>query len=186
MRINIHDTFKSWRHFIDTAKRLYRFLGQYNLEIKSMCIYATLCNKDTKKVTTLNVYDKDGNFTDEVGFDIGYFEWENHSYEGMTLRYALDESLLNQKEYRSKRNAACKQRDEEALRCDFENNYLPVTKTTPKGRNKRTYNSVADLEKLGYDYRKIKKAIDENKTYRDYIWVKSETFLKTLDKVESL
>lgn len=27
MRINVHDKFKSWQHFIDVVKQLYKFTG---------------------------------------------------------------------------------------------------------------------------------------------------------------
>lgn len=176
MRINIHDAFKSWRDFVDVAKRLYRTFNSVNSEITSMCVYVTLANKDTGEFTTLNIRDNKSGLEYEAGIDIGYYEWEDNDYDGMFMKYTYEKELLSQREYKAQRECANRQRSEEALLQDFENNYLPVTKTTLRGRSKSVFKSVADLERRGYDYKKVKKAIDENKLCYNYIWLKQKLF----------
>ena len=60
MRINIHDKFKSWRHFIKFVKGLYRSLDKRGVEIKSICVYANIVDKESQKSTSLYLRDEDG------------------------------------------------------------------------------------------------------------------------------
>lgn len=85
MRINIHDKFKSWRHFVKLVKNLYRSLNQKGVEIKSLCIYANIVDKESQKSTGLCLWDENGEMLGEVGIDVGYFEWLNHGHDGMVF-----------------------------------------------------------------------------------------------------
>ena len=73
MRINIHDKFKSWRHFVKFVKGLYRSLDQKGVEIKSLCVYANIVNKETQKPTELIFEDESGKILDKAGLDVGYY-----------------------------------------------------------------------------------------------------------------
>lgn len=170
MKINIHDKFKSWRHFIDVVKRLYRKLDENNLEVKSLCIYANVVNKETQKCSGLCLYDKDGNYIDEVGMDIGYFEWLKFTYDGMIISYKAESNLLNQQAYQRERSVHKNTAKYDEDIADFENNYLPVICRTKGGKKRKVYKKVSNIKGDKFDWKYIKQAIDEGKLYRGYKW----------------
>lgn len=178
MKINVHDKFKSWRHFIDVAKRLYRFLDQHNLELRTITSYISVENKDTHKLTSLYVVDEYEEWSEEVGIDIGYFEWDKPKYDGMIIKYKCESDLLNQKEYKSERyhyQAEQRRLEREAQLAaeskDFAEQYLPVRSLTKKSGVKKTdFNTVKQLASYGYDWRKVQESIDEGKCYKDCRW----------------
>jgi len=179
MRINIHDKFKSWRHFIDVVKQLYKFLDSHNLEVRTITSYITVANKDTNKCTTLYIVDKDDESDcEEVGFDIGYFEWEDTKKDGMTIKCERESELLNQMQYKSKRyHYQAEERQKEKLKRDanaakeFEEKYLPVRSLTKKtGVKKCDFKTVKQISNYGYDWKKVKRAIDNDACYKDCRW----------------
>lgn len=177
MRINIHDKFKSWRHFIKFVKGLYRSLDKKGVEIKSICVYANIVDKESQKSTSLYLQDEDDKMLGEVGIDAGYFEWLNHGYDGMILQYKLEDELLNQAQYNYKR----KQNESKILNSkeekEFEEKYLPVTCETKGGKKVKTFTTISEIQMRGYNWKFVKRAIDNNKCYKNKIW-KSEKFQK--------
>ena len=178
MKINVHDKFKSWRDFLNLAKRLYKILDSHNLELRSITAYISVESKDTHKLTSLYVVDEDKDYREEVGFDIGYFEWEESQHDEMMIQCKPESELMNQAAYKYTRSRFQTQlRREEREKEDavvlqsFENDYLPVRSLTKKsGIRKEDFNTVKQLEKKGYDWKKVKIAIDEGKCYKEYRW----------------
>lgn len=95
MRINIHDSFKTWRDFVTTAKTIYRFFSNQNLEIKSMVIYANLVNKTTNKSYT--IYRKTNDEKIKQGIDVGC-KFNNNDY-GSHIILTDEKCLMTQQEY---------------------------------------------------------------------------------------
>lgn len=95
MRINIHDSFKTWRDFVTTAKIIYRFFNNQNLKIKSMVVYANLVDKTTNKSYT--IYRKTNDDKIKQGIDVGR-KFNNNDYDSHIL--LIDEKcLMSQQEY---------------------------------------------------------------------------------------
>lgn len=170
MRINIHDKFKSWRHFVKFAKELYRSLDQKGVEIKSLCIYANIVHKESRKSTELCLRNKNGEVLGEVGVDAGYFEWLNHGYDGMIFQYKLEDELLNQTQYNYKR----KQNEREILNSkeekEFEEKYLPIICETKGGKKIKNFTTIFEMQTRGYNWKSVKNAIDNGKSYKNRIW----------------
>lgn len=177
MRINIHDKFKSWRHFVKFVKELYRSLDQKGVEIKSLCIYVNIANKESQKSTELCLRDKNGEVLGEVGIDAGYFEWLNHGYDGMIFQYKLEDELLNQAQYNYERKKSERKIFDDKEEKHFEENYLPVTCETKGGKKVKVFTTIFEMQKRGFNWKFVKKAIDNNKCYKNKIW-KSEKFFK--------
>lgn len=177
MRINIHDKFKSWRHFIKFAKGLYRSLDKRGVEIKSICVYANIVDKESQKSTSLYLCDEDDKMVGEVGIDAGYFEWLNYGCDGMVLQYKLENELLNQAQYNYKR----KQNEIKILNSkeekEFEEKYFPIICETKNGKKVKTFATISEIQTRGYNWKFVKKAIDNNKCYKNKIW-KSKKILK--------
>ena len=184
MRINIHDKFKSWRHFIKFVKGLYRSLDKKGVEIKSICIYANIVDKESQKSTSLYLRDKDNKLLGEVGIDVGYFEWLNHGYDGMILQYKLEDELLNQAQYNYERKKSERKIFDDKEEKHFEENYLPVTCETKGGKKAKVFTTIFEMQKRGFNWKFVKKAIDSGKCYKNKRW-KIKNFQKTLDKSEN-
>lgn len=177
MRINIHDKFKSWRHFIKFVKGLYRSLDKRGVEIKSICVYANIVDKESQKSTSLYLCDEDDKMLGEVGIDAGYFEWLNHEYDGMILQYKLEDELLNQAQYNYERKKSERKIFDDKEEKHFEDNYLPVTCETKGGRKVKIFTTISEMQKRGYNWKFVKKAIDNDRCYKNKIW-KSEKLFK--------
>ena len=175
MRINIHDKFKSWRHFIKFVKGVYRSLDKKGVEIKSICVYANIVDKESQKSTSLYLRDEDGKMLGEVGIDVGYFEWLNHEYDGMILQYKLEDELLNQTQYNYERKQNERKILNDKEEKEFEEKYLPIICETKGGKKVRTFTTILEMQTRGYNWKFIKKAIDNNKCYKNKIW-ESEKF----------
>lgn len=170
MRINIHDKFKSWRHFVKLVKNLYRSLNQKGVEIKSLCIYANIVDKESQKSTGLCLWDENGEMLGEVGIDAGYFEWLNHGHDGMVFQYRLENELLNQAQYNYKRRQHENKILDDKEEKSFEENYLPVTCETKGGKKVKTFSTISEIQERGYNWKSVKGAIDNGKCYKNRIW----------------
>lgn len=179
MKINIHDKFTSWRQFVDLVKWIYRYLDSYNLEVRNLTVYIATENKETKKISTLYVKSKENDEdVEEIGLDIGYFEWEGHDGNAMVIKKRRESELLNQSLYKMEREhqqalqrAAEREAKDLELSKVFEKEYLPIRSLTKKtGIMRSDFKSLKEIERRGYDWKRIKKAIDEDKCYKDYRW----------------
>ena len=170
MRINIHDKFKSWRHFIKFVKGLYRSLDKRGVEIKSICVYANIVDKESQKSTSLYLRDEDGKMLGEVGIDVGYFEWLNHGYDGMILQYKLEDELLNQAQYNYERKKNERKIFDDKEEKHFEENYLPVICETKGGKKVKIFTAISEIQERGYNWKSVKNAIDNGKSYKNRIW----------------
>lgn len=178
MKINVHDKFKSWRQFVSVVKELHRFLDKHNLELRTITAYISVENKDTHKLTSLYVNNEEEQYSEEIGIDIGYFEWDEIKHDGMLLKCKCESDLLSQSEYTAERyHYQAEQRRLEretqlaAESKDFAERYLPVRSLTKKsGVKKSDFNTVKQLTSYGYDWKKVQKAIDEGKCYKECRW----------------
>lgn len=169
MKVSFHDEFRTWRKFIKAIKNVYKFIRNYGLEIRSMVVYLNLYDKTTGKPT--EIYRTSDHA--EMGLEVGRFEWLERGNEDMLVCVVAEDEISSQSAYVKKLEQYKKAKLLEAEETAFDACYMPiVARYKTSGKIYRKFDNVAELNKYGYNFKKIKTAIDENKPYLDKIWEK--------------